>query len=168
MGAVEHPELHQLEGAHVRDELDADGAEVGAGAADEMVLDDPLAERLVQDRGEVEAAGERRDALDVLGLGGGDDAVDHGAREGALGGDPVGEGGVDQAAELEHDAAGHGAVVGEVVAGEHGEGSGAGGAAAVEGADEEARGRARRGGFARSWTMSGWARLRRPVAGSWQ
>ena len=87
----------------------------------------------------------RGDAVDVLGLGGGDDAVDHGAREGALGGDPVGEGGIDQAAELEHDAAGHGAVVGEVVAGEHGEGSGAGGAAAVEGADEEARGRARRG-----------------------
>ena len=102
MRAVEHAELHQLEGGDVLDELDADGAEA-ACLVDEAVLDDPLAERLVHDRREVEDAGERGEARDVLGLGRGDDAVDHGGGEGALGRDPVGEAGVVAAGEVEGD-----------------------------------------------------------------
>ena len=58
VGAVQHPELHQLERAHVGDELHADGGEVGPGAGDEGVLDHPLPEGLVQHRREVEPAGE--------------------------------------------------------------------------------------------------------------
>ena len=143
MGAVEAAELHQLEGGDVGDELDADGAEVGAGVVDEVVLDHPLAEGLVHDRGEVEDAGEGGEAVDVLGLGGRDDAVDHGGGEAGLGLDPVGEGGVDEAGELEGDAADDAAVLGEVVAAEDGEGAQAGGAAAGEGGDEGAGGGAR-------------------------
>ena len=142
MGAVEHPELHQLEGGHVVDELDSDRAEIGAGAIDEAVLDHPLAERLVHHRRAVEAAGEGGEAVDVLGLGGRHDAVDHGGGKGAFGLDPVGEGGIDQAGELQRDAAHDAAVLRQVVAAEDGEGAVALGAATLERADEEARRRA--------------------------
>ena len=64
----------------------------------------------------------------------------------ALGLDPVGEAGVDAAGEIERDAAGDAAVLGQVVAAEHGEGADAGGAAAGECGDEEARRGARRVG----------------------
>ena len=75
----------------------------------------------------------------------------------ALGLDPVGEAGVDQAGELQHDAAHDAAVLGQVVAAEHGErararrrGGGRARATRKPGAERGAS------GCARSWTMSGW------------
>ena len=144
MGAVQHPELHQLEGGDVLDQLRPDGAEVGPDAVDEGVLHHPLAEGLVHHRREVEPAGEAGEARHVLGLRRRDDAVDHGAGKGPLGGDPRGEARVDQSGELQRHAADHPAVFRQVVAGEHGEGPQACGPPPLQRPDEEAEGGARR------------------------
>jgi hypothetical protein len=85
----------------------------------------------------------RGEAVDVLGARRGHDAVDHGRGKAALGLDPAGERGIDEPREVEHDAAHDAAVLGEVVAGQHGEGRQPGGAAAGEAAHQVARRRAR-------------------------
>ena len=87
-----------------------------------MILDDPLAEALGLDRGQILAPGERG-GFGARRLGrGGRDAVNHGRGEGDLGGDPVRERRIKAAGEVDHRAAQQHAVVRQVVAAEHGEG----------------------------------------------
>ncbi len=75
--AVEHAELHQLEGLDVLDHLGADGFE-GRAAGGEVVLDHPLGEGLGHDRPSIFQAADFLDDFSIRIGRGGHDAVDHG------------------------------------------------------------------------------------------
>ena len=75
-------------GFEVGDEL-RPGQVEGRPLAGEIVLNDPLPERLADDRSGIARADDARDLLDVLGRGARDDPVDHRARKGDIGLDPA-------------------------------------------------------------------------------
>ncbi|TKW53675.1 hypothetical protein CTA1_5501 [Colletotrichum tanaceti] len=142
VAGVEQAELVLLELLDLVDALDDLDADLfkGRAAVGELVLDDPLHKGLGDDGPGVldaEGVGQRRD---VLGRGARGDAVDHGVGEGALVGDPAGDGRVAEAGEgLEH-VARDGAVLLHVVAGHDGEGPQPAGVAPGHGGVEEAKG----------------------------
>ena len=119
MGAVQHPQLHVLEGGHVVDHLRPGGGEVGPVAVHEIVLHRPLAEGFVHDGGGVVPARQAFDHRDVgVGRGGGY-PVDHGGGKAPLRRDPLRQRGVDPAGKVQHYPAHQRAVVRKVVAGQH-------------------------------------------------
>ena len=123
VAGVEQPQLHVFERGHVGDELHTGGSKIRAPRG-KAIFDDPLRERLGDDRPCVGHA-ERGCNGRTIGVGGfGNDPVDHRRRKGDLVLDPVSEFARPQSGELRHNAL-HGMTVGgEVVAGENGEGRG--------------------------------------------
>ncbi len=120
MARVQQPELHQFVRLDVCDELGSRSFPRRAPLR-EVVLDDPLEERLGDDRPGLVRAEAPRD-LGAVGLRRRRrDPVDHRRGEGDLGLDPVRELRIGLPGEAGHRRAGDGAVVLDVVAGQHGE-----------------------------------------------
>jgi hypothetical protein len=147
--AVQDAQLHQLMGGDVLHELHADLFQRGP-ASGEVILQHPLPEGLASHRhrvDETEAVGHQR----PLPVGGrGRDAVHHGIREGDIGRDPVGEGGVGETREAGDGACRDMAVLRKVVAGHDSERRHVGRPSAAERREDHAEdgaGRARRGGI---------------------
>ena len=137
VAAVQDADLHVLERGDVGHELGADLLE-GRAAGGETVLDHPLDEVLAEHRpGVLDAelvAGDR-----PLAVGGRRrDAVDHAVGEGDVVADPAGELGSCASARPRTALRGDDAVVRDVVAGEHGEGRDAGGAAGAQAGEDQA------------------------------
>ncbi|KAI6754540.1 hypothetical protein HG530_012292 [Fusarium avenaceum] len=129
--------LELLDIVNVMDDLDTDLLE-GRAAVGELVLNNPLHERLGHNGPSVldaEVLGERRDV--VLG-GAGGDAVNHGVGESALLGDPLGKLRVAELGEGHQHVAGDGTVLLHVVAGQNSEGLEAIGVTPGQGSVEEA------------------------------
>eukprot|EP00976_Prorocentrum_cordatum_P093021 1189198-Prorocentrum_minimum.AAC.2 len=120
--AVEHAQLHRLVHRHVVHDQRAHVLPLGAAVVHELVLDHPLHEVLRHDGPEVDDAVLLLE-LPLLHLGGnGRDTVHHGHGEGHVLLDPLAQLGVHQVCELESEPLGDVAVLGDVVAAEHGEG----------------------------------------------
>ena len=120
MAAVEQPQLHQLVGLYVIDDLDP-GLGVGRPPGSENVLEHPLGIGLADDRPLVLDAEPVPD-LGPVGVGGHrGDAVHHGVGEAHLTLDPGGQVGVPEPGEGGERAAGPIAVALQVVAGHDGE-----------------------------------------------
>jgi hypothetical protein len=117
---VEQAGLHQLVVADVGDEADPDLVQRRAAVA-EGVLDEPLGERLGDDRPAVVDAVAGGEGGPLLGRGLRGDPVDHAAGEGHPVGDPAGEHLVAQPGEADDGGAGGLAVAVQVVAGDDGE-----------------------------------------------
>ncbi len=121
MARVEQPQLHQLVGLDVVDDLHADLL-VRRAPVREGVLEHPLDERLADDRPAVLDVEALVDLLDVLVARRRRDAVDHAVGEAHLALDPVAELRVAQPRERGEGGAGERAVALEVVARHHREG----------------------------------------------
>nr|WP_262983388.1 hypothetical protein [Arthrobacter sp. NamB2] len=118
---IEHPGLHRFERLDVVDELHPDLVQRGPAVA-ELVLDDPLRERLREDRPPVVHAESLGHGVALLRRRRGRDAVHHAGREGSLAVDPVPEVLVAQPGERDDGRAGSPSPVLHVVAGQHREG----------------------------------------------
>jgi hypothetical protein len=137
VAGVEQPQLHQLVGHDVVDDLDADVLERRSPRG-EVVLEDPLREGLADDGPRVLDAEPLSQGRDVLGRRHGGDPVDHAVGEGDVLLHPLPELGVLEAGEGDDHLLRHVAVAGQVVARHHGEGLGAGVPATPRGLDDEA------------------------------
>ena len=121
VAAVEHPQLHLLPGQHVVGHLHA-GCLPGRSSGDEVVFDHPLNEGFAADGAGIVDPQHGGDFRQRLGGGRRNNAIHHGAREADIIGDPVRQ---RRAAFFRHTEDGifhHVAVVGNVIAGEHGKG----------------------------------------------
>ena len=116
VAGVEQPQLHQLVGLHVGNDLHAGGFERRPAVA-EVIFEDPLRERLAQ-HGPLVVDAEPAAELGAVLVGGlGGDAVHHAVGKAHVGGYPVREVGIAQPRERGERTLAHVAVALDVVAG---------------------------------------------------
>ena len=128
---VEQPQLHQLVGLHVGNDLHA-GVFEWRAAAGEAVFEYPLREGLAE-HGPLILDPEPAAELGAVGVGGtGRDPVDHAVGEPDVAGHPLGQAGITPAGERRERALAHVAVARDVVTGHDGGGRDAPCAAAGE------------------------------------
>ena len=145
MRPVQHPQLHVLEGRDVCHELGTGLLPGWAAKRTEPVLNDPLPEGFVADRGGIHQPGRGKRVLLVHVRRGGNYPVDHGRREADMVRNPLGQGAVTDGGEIAHQPGQHAAVPRQVVAAQDGEGRHAGCAPRRQGGHQEADRRTGRG-----------------------
>ncbi|CAM8566474.1 hypothetical protein ESCOCP322M1_23470 [Escherichia coli] len=119
MAAVEHPQFHHFKRHHVLHKLRAYAVPLRT-TINEIIFNDPLAERLTGDGARIvnpELAG---DIVQGFRRRGRHDAVNHGAREGDVGFNPVRQRGIARFRQPQHGGTRHVAVFPHVIAGHHG------------------------------------------------
>ena len=147
MARIQNADLHRLIGVHVIGE-GRTGLFPSRAPGAERILDHPLPEILVADRGGVIDA-QTVDQLDQAGAGGRHDAIDHGVGEAAICLDPFGEAVILQAGKAHHGLPQDIAIALQVVATLPGKRPGPAVAAGAQGGDHGTKCRARGRGVRR-------------------